>query len=378
MTYFMLQAPHPRSPYLPPRWTTRPFSSCCHWKSSWLSPSCWWWIGRHGSPHRGRSGCHLRVSWLMIKHKCFCGLLNWGNQWRCNSHVTRIHEITHLIFLNVMSCTAGQSWCPSTSPSDRRLGRSPLGRGYRRWSLPLPVRNWSMQSRSQQGDQSGFARNQPPEVTKPWRKSKTPRYDFCPFEVMSHFNWTTLSGKSAQSEDLVTLWQLVCHSYGEIAVFKTGKSFHTISELHCILITPEGISHYDRFPKGEHHHVISHEFHLYKSHTIFYMNIPTYPNYPIFFTSFHPFCLALPSAHLPYPPGRRCYRVSPQLRRPTGRFRCPARPRTRSWHLPGWRSPPTRSRLQRRPPMSKGSKLAKKWRKFILEMSDCPSFMALN
>jgi hypothetical protein len=28
--------------------------------------------------------------------------------------------------------------------------------------------------------------------------------------------------------------------------------------------------------------------------------------------------------------------------------------------------------------MSKGSKLAKKWRKFILEMSDCPSFMALN
>ena len=117
-----------------------------------------------------------------------------------------------------------------------------------------------MQSRSQQGDQSGFARNQPPEVTKPWRKSKTPRYDFCPFEVMSHFNWTTLSGKSAQSEDLVTLWQLVCHSYGEIAVFKTSKSFHTISELHCILITPEGI----------HHHVISHEIFIYTDGILFF------------------------------------------------------------------------------------------------------------
>ena len=87
-----------------------------------------------------------------------------------------------------------------------------------------------------------------------------------------------------------------------------------------------------------------------------YYFLHEHPNYPIFLNFISPFCLALPSSHLPYPPGRRCYRVSPQLRRPTGRFRCPARPHTRSWHLPGWRSPPTRSRLQRRPPMSKGFK----------------------
>ena len=81
------------------------------------------------------------------------------------------------------------------------------------------------------------------------------RLRWCPTSIGPH-----LVGKSAQSEDLVTLWQLVCHSYGEIAVFKTGKSFHTISELHCILITPEGI----------HHHVISHEIFIYTNGILFF------------------------------------------------------------------------------------------------------------
>ena len=246
-------------------------------RTQWMSPFrvCWW------------SNTDVLSGMLQLKWGIHGAAIVGGNQ-VSSKHSPHFSERLMLIFFSRSWCP----WCPLLQVTEGS-GEAHLERitGVEAFLFQCEIGRCKAEANREinQGSHEINHLKWQKTLEISWRKSKSPRFLISKpvwGDVPQKLDRTSVGNqwKSAQSEDLMLLCgNLRAMTIGEIAVFKTGKSFHTISELHCTLTPPEGISRYDRFQAN----ITMFPWNSSKSHTIPWTSQLSH----IFQTSFyHFFC----------------------------------------------------------------------------------------